>query len=250
MTESPAASDERIAIATTSSPFRISVIPQFGAAVVLAADNERLLAAIRHDVIELRASRARIVETGDAARRRLERNLHDGAQQRMLSIVRDLSIARDAVAASADPRSASLDRAVAEADATIEALRALARGIYPTILEEAGLAAALEALVDEAPLPVVIEEAPDARFNPTSESAIWRLVARCAADAGRRGAAFVRVAVAVIDGRLTVRIEIDGLVGAIETVALEDVVGAAGGNLATARPSSGTMRIQADLPCE
>ena len=243
--------DEVVAIAIRSSEAAgESVTPQFGAAVVLAADNERLLAAIRHDVIELRASRARIVETGDAARRRLERNLHDGAQQRMLSIVHDLSMARDAVAASADPRSASLDRAVAEADDTIEALRALARGIHPTILEEAGLAAALEALADEAPLPVVIEEAPDARFNPTSESAIWRLVARCAAEAGRRGAQSVRVTVAVIDGRLAVRIEIDGLVEAIETVSLEDVVGAAGGNLATARPPSGTMRIQADLPCE
>ena len=242
--------DEIVAIAIRSSEAAGEpVAANVGAAVQLAADNERLLAAVRHELIELRASRTRIVETGDAARRRLERNLHDGAQQRMLGIVHDLAIARDAAAAAGDPRAAILEPAVVEADDTIEALRALARGIHPAILEEAGLAAALEALADEAPLPVVIVEAPDARFDWAVESAAWRFVARCVADAGRRGAASVRLAVATNDGRLSVRIEIDGLVETIETISLEDVVGAAGGNLVTAQPATGTLRIQADLPC-
>jgi len=242
--------DEVVAIAIRSAEAAAEpVAAVFGAAVQLAADNERLLAAVRHELIELRASRTRIVETGDAARRQLERNLHDGAQQRMLGIVRDLAIAADAADAADDPRAAILKRAVADADDTIEALRKLARGIYPAILEEAGLAAALEALADEAAIPMVIEEAPQGRFDQAVESAAWRLIAQCSADAGRQGAAFVRVAIAQNDRDLEVRVEIDGLVEPIDTIALEDVIGAAGGNLVTSAPSRGTVRILADLPC-
>ena len=242
--------DDVVAVAIRSSEGAGEPVDaKVGAAVQLAADNERLLAAVRYQTIELRASRTRIVETGDAARRRLERNLHDGAQQRMLGIVHDLAVARDAADAAADPRAAILDRAVVEADDTIEALRVLARGIYPAILEEAGLAGALETLADEAPLPVVIEAAPEARFAPASESAAWRLVARCTADAGRQGAASVRVTIAQRDLRLDVRLEIVGLAEPIDTVGLGDAIGAAGGSLATSAPGPGTMRIMAALPC-
>lgn len=242
--------DEVVAIAirspeATGEP----VTAKVGAAVQLAADNERLLAAVRHELIELRASRTRIVETGDAARRRLERNLHDGAQQRMLGIVHDLAFVSAAADAAGDPRAAILERALMAADDTVEALRTVARGIYPAMLEESGLAGALESLADEAPLPVVIEDAPEARFDRAVESAAWRLIARCTADAGRQGAASVRVAIAQNDLRLEVDVKIDGLAEPIDTIGLEDAIGAAGGNLATSAPVSGTMRILVSLPC-
>ena len=242
---------EVVAIAIRSSEAAGEpVTPELDAAVQLATDNERLLASVRHEVLELRASRARIVETGDATRRRLERNLHDGAQQRMLGIVHDLSIVKDTLAAAADPRATALAVAVDAADETIEALRALARGIHLAILEEAGLAAAVEALADEAPLPVIVEAAPDTRFDPTAESAALRLISRTVADAGRLGAASVRVGFAVTNDRLAVRIEIGGLAEAVDTVSLADAVGAAGGDLVSSWAAPGTMRIRADLPCE
>ena len=140
-------------------------------------------------------------------------------------------------------------RAVAEADHTIEALRALARGIHPAILEEAGLAAALEALADEAAIPVVIEEAPEARFDQAVESAAWRLIARCTADAARLGATSLRVAIAQNDVRLDVRVEIEGIAEPIDTTGLEDAIGAAGGTLVDSAPAPGTMRISASIPC-
>lgn len=241
---------EVVAIAIRSSEAAGEpVAPVLDAAVQLAADNERLLASVRHEVLELRASRARIVETGDAARRQLERDLHDGAQQRMLGIVHDLSIVRAMVTPTSDSRAAALAVAIDDADATIEALRALARGIHPAILEEAGLAAAVEALADEAPLPVIIEGAPDTRFDPTAESAALRLVSRCLADAARLGAASVKVGFAVTKERLAVRIEISGLTEALDTVSLADVIGAAGGDLISSGVLAGMMRIRADLPC-
>jgi signal transduction histidine kinase len=242
--------DEVVAIAIGSSGSTGEPIPpSLGVALQLAADNERLLASVRHELIELRRSRARIVETGDAARRILERNLHDGAQQRMLGIIHDLSIARDAAAAMADRRTAALAAAVDAADDTIDALRALARGIHPGLLEEAGLLAAVEALADEALLPVVVRGALNGRYAVGIESAAWRVIAQTVADASRRGAAVVRVEFEESDNRLVVAIGIEGLAGAIDTVSLADVVAAVGGELLTSAIEQGTMRIRADLPC-
>jgi signal transduction histidine kinase len=242
--------DEVVAIAIRSPEAAAEpVAAEFGAAVQLAADNERLLASVRHDVIELRASRTRIVETGDAERRRLERNLHDGAQQRMLGIVGDLATARDAANAAGDPRADILERAVTEADDTIAALRALARGIHPAILEEAGVAAALEALADEAAIPMVIEEAPEARFDQATESAVWRLISQCLGDGARLDATSLRVAITQDDVRLDVRVDVEDIAEPIDTTGLEDAIGAAGGTLVTSAPAPGTMRISASIPC-
>jgi signal transduction histidine kinase len=242
--------DEVVAVAIRSSDAIGESVPApLGAAVQLAADNERLLAALKHEVIELRDSRRRIVETGDAARRTLERNLHDGAQQRLLGIVHDLAVAREAALAAGDPRGADLERAVDEADETIEALRALARGIYPGLLAEAGLAAALEALAVEAPVPVAIEAIPDTRFDRAVESAAWRFVARSIDEASRLGAGFVRIGVVPANGRITIRVDVNGLSARIDTTSLEDGVGAAGGDVVASQPADGQMCITADLPC-
>ena len=117
-----------IAVAAGSAP-DVPVADDLGEAVRLAAANERLLAAVRHEVLELRASRSRIVEAGDAARHAIERDLHDGAQHRMLGVLHELSLAQVGAATAGDAVTADrLSQAVDEADAAIESLRRLARG--------------------------------------------------------------------------------------------------------------------------
>ncbi len=156
--------------------------PDLGNAVLLAIDNERLLASVRHEMLELRASRARIVDAGDAARRRLERDLHDGAQQRMLGVLHELASARSAAAGAGIPDvTARLDGAIADTVATLEALRRLARGIHPAVLTEAGLSAALEALADRAPLPIVARGPGESRYAPATEAAAFRAASQLVA---------------------------------------------------------------------
>ena len=241
--------NDLVAIAIHSATAaREPISPELGADVQLAADNERLLASVRHQLLELQASRARVVETGDATRRTLERNLHDGAQQRMLLVVRDLSMARDAAAEARHPGAATLARAVDEADATTAALRSLARGIHPAHLDESGLSASLEALADEAPLPLIIDDVPDARFDPSAELAAWRIVAQSVSLASRSGGDHVRVAVTANEQHLTVTVEVEGLDEPLDTLGLEDLAGAAGGELSYGATTTST-RLEARLPC-
>ena len=142
---------------TTPSSSRRSAL-----AASLALENSRLQAELRAQLAEVRASRARIVEAGDAERRRLERDLHDGAQQRLLGIRLALQLARGRLADGG----AAVDELLAEADAEVvgalDELRALARGIHPAILTEEGLAAALAALARRAPVPVELHRLPGA----------------------------------------------------------------------------------------
>src|SRR5438445_10459604 len=144
-----------------------------GPAVRLGLENERLQAEALHQLEELRASQARIVETGDDERRRLERDLHDGAQQRLLALSYDLRLARAAAEADGDAAIASL--LAGATDETLRALvelRELAHGIYPAILTEAGLSAALATPADTAALPVQIEGVlPGERYAIPVESA-------------------------------------------------------------------------------
>ena len=113
---------------------------EIGAAARLAVDNERLRAGALSQLEDLRASRARIVDAGDAARRRLERDLHDGAQQRLLTLSFELRLARAAAEAAGDEELAGLlASSGAEVQAALDELRELAHGIYPAILTEAGL---------------------------------------------------------------------------------------------------------------
>ena len=124
------------------------------AAAGLALDNERLAAEVRRQLAEVNASRARIVAAGDAERRRVERDLHDGAQQRLVTLALTLQAARDH-GNGADPVLATmLDKAGADLGLALAELRELARGLHPTVLTEEGLRAAVEALADRSPLPV------------------------------------------------------------------------------------------------
>jgi signal transduction histidine kinase len=149
-----------------------------GAAARLAVDNERLRAGLLKELAELRESRARVVAVGDAARRRLERDLHDGAQQLLLALSFELRMARAAASRHGDAaQKAALSRACAQAQAAIVELRALAHGIHPAVLTESGIGPALQTLGDTAPVPLEVRRAPVERFGDGAELAVYLLVA-------------------------------------------------------------------------
>ena len=126
---------------------------------------------------ELRASRARIVAAGDAARRKIERDLHDGAQQRLVALSLEVRVARSRLEADQASAGPFLDRLAEELAATSAELRELARGIHPAVLTQRGLAPAIEALAGRAPVPVEIVAAPEGRLAPTLETTAYYTVA-------------------------------------------------------------------------
>jgi signal transduction histidine kinase len=218
---------------------------ELGAAVRLALENERLQAEVLSRLDELRASRARIVETGDSERRRLERDLHDGAQQRLLALSYDLRLAHAQAHADGDHQTGSLlTQATDQAQAALDELRELAHGIYPAILTEAGLAPALASLADAAPLPVEVGDVAGGRYPAAVETAAYLLVAEALQDAAGRGASHAVVSVARDVGRLVVTVEDDGTDRTSPMVQLADRVGALEGRL-TVEPT----RLRAELSC-
>jgi signal transduction histidine kinase len=221
------------------------LVRELGAAVRLALDNERLQAEALAQLDQLQASRVRIVETGDAERRRLERDLHDGAQQRLLALSYDIRLARAQAQADDDPQTGSLlTQATDQAQAALGELRELAHGIYPAILTEAGLAAALATLADAAPLQVELRDTTQGRYPAAVETAAYFLVAEALGDAAGRGASHAAVS-AVQDGaRLVVTVQDDGTGRTSSMVQLADRVGALEGRLAV-EPT----RLRAELPC-
>jgi signal transduction histidine kinase len=218
---------------------------EIGSAARLAIDNERLQAEVLAQLDDLRGSRARIVAAGDAERRRLERNLHDGAQQRLLAVSYDLRLARAAADTGGDAELSGLaSRATAEIDGALGELRELAEGIYPAILTEAGLDAALASLADTAPLAVELGEITPDRYPAAIESTAYHTVAEAVHDAAARGASFAAVAASRAGDRLIVCVEDDGAGRDGALVHLADRVGALGGSVET-----GATTLRAELPC-
>jgi signal transduction histidine kinase len=135
-----------------------------------AIDNERLTAQVRAQLEEVRASRVRIIEAADAERRRVERDLHDGAQQRLVALAMRLQVARQTPGSNA----VLIDQATAELEAAIGEVRDLARGVHPPILTKAGLRAAIETLAERSPVPVRIEATGRAIHWPSRQpSTTW-----------------------------------------------------------------------------
>jgi PAS domain S-box-containing protein len=201
---------------------------------------------------QLAASRARIVEAGDAERRRLERNLHDGAQQRLVSLSLMLRLAARRV--HDDPEAtAFLERAGEELTQALQELRELARGIHPAVLTERGLAPALQALAARAPLPVDLE-LPGERLPPPVEAAAYYLVSEALANVAKHAAANgVRVSVEHTDGRVRVEVADDGVGGADAgggsgLRGLADRVEALGGRLTIESPPGLGTTLRADIP--
>jgi signal transduction histidine kinase len=219
---------------------------EIGYAARLAVDNERLQAEVLAQLEDLRASRARVVETGDAERRRLERDLHDGAQQRLLALSYDLRLARAAAEADGGRELTTLLASAGDdAQAALGELRELAHGIYPAILAEAGLAPALATLADKAPLPVELGEVPSERYSTPVETAAYLTVTDAISNAVERKATVVAVNLAREDKQLVVQIKDDAAGDGSELVHLADRVGALGGSLEV-----GPHSLRAEIPCE
>jgi signal transduction histidine kinase len=218
---------------------------EVAAAARLALVNERLQAEVRARLEELRASRTRIVETGDAERKRLERDLHDGAQQRLVGLSLSLRLARSRLGTSGDPEAvALLEEADAELYGAIAELRELAHGIFPAVLADEGLAAAVEALAEGGRVPFEIRALPERRFAPQLETAAYMVIAD-AAHGTTKG-----VAVEAKRSGDTLCIDVELLdEGRLDVVALQDRLGALDGRLAVERRRDGGITIRAELPC-
>jgi signal transduction histidine kinase len=224
---------------------RPGLLQEVLAAARLAVENEQLEAEVRAQLEELRASRARIVERGDVERRRLERNLHDGAQQQLLSLSYDLRFAQGAAESDAAAKVSKLFGAAGdEVQAAVVELRDLAHGIYPAVLGEAGLAPALATLADEAPLPVEFGEVSLERCSPPVETAAYLTVAEAVGDAAERNATFVSVDASREGERLIVATRDDGSDRVSTFVHLADRLGALGGTLEV-----GQRTLRATIPC-
>jgi signal transduction histidine kinase len=220
----------------------------------LALENQRLHAELRAQLEEVRASRARIVAAGDAERRRLERDLHDGAQQRLLTLGLALQLARAELpegTAGADELLADAEQELQEA---LHELRELARGIHPAILTDGGLTPALRTLAERTPIPVSVV-GPEGRLPSAVETATYFIVAEALTNVAKHAqASRASVAVCPAKDRVLVEVKDDGIGGAdvrhgSGLRGLQDRVQALGGHLSvTSEPGKGTS-VAAELPC-
>lgn len=216
--------------------------------------NARLQHQVEAQLEEVRASRARIVEAGDRERRRVERDLHDGAQQRLVSLSLELQVARRALGDDGDPAvRLSLDRAADEAIAALAELRDLALGIHPLILTESGLGAAVETLADRSSIEVAIDIGP-ARYPSAVEGAAYFVIAEALTNVTKYAqASRAIVRVSEQDGSLSVQVDDDGIGGADPRSGsglrgLADRLDALEGTLAVSSPIGGGTRVSARIP--
>ena len=222
----------------------------------LALENERLDAAVKAQLAEVRASRARIVAAADASRRRIERDLHDGAQQRLVNVSLGLRMARDqARAAGCDDVLGILDGTAEQLRGALAELRELAAGIHPTILTEAGLGPALQAIAERSAIPLEVRCTCDERLPTDVEAAAYFVVSEALANIGKHAAAEHAVAnVTRVNGHLRVEVLDDGRGGADPARGsglrgLADRIAALDGRLAIVSPPQGGTRLIAEIPC-
>jgi signal transduction histidine kinase len=223
------------------------------AQVLLGSNEDPVVTAQMSD---LRDARSRIIEAADAERRRIERDLHDGAQQRLVALSLNLRMA-ERRAASGDAEAAELVRkAGEEAGLALKELRDLARGIHPAILSNRGLAVALDDLAGRASVPVQVVAAPGERLPDQVESAAYFVVSECLANVGKHAnATQATVSVTTEDGDLVVVVTDDGVGGAelgngSGLQGLEDRVGALDGKLSLKSPPGGGTQVRVSIPLD
>jgi len=232
-----------------------SLIDSVSAAAGLALENERLQAELRARLVELQASRARLVEATDTERRRIERDLHDGTQQRLVSIAMSLGLAEAKLPADpehAKPIVAETRNALAVA---LAELRDLTQGIYPTILTERGLPAALDELCSRSALTAHLRLFLDGRLPVPVETAAYYVVSEALTNAAKHSQATeVRVAASCSGGTLTIEVADDGVGGAGNGTGsglrgLADRVEALDGRLTVSSPPGRGTTLRAEFPC-
>jgi signal transduction histidine kinase len=224
------------------------------AATGLALENEHLHAELRAQLADVQASRARIVTAADAERRRVERDLHDGAQQRFVTLALALRLARSR-AGDEDPElTEMLDHAGHELERGLSELRELARGIHPTVLTEDGLSAAIDVLVERSAVPVTAAVT-ERRCGSAIETAAYYVVAEAITNVAKHAPrSTARVIVTHEAGALEVEIRDDGPGGAEASPGsglqgLADRVAAVGGRFSVDSPAGSGTTVRAVIPC-
>jgi signal transduction histidine kinase len=223
-------------------------------AAALSIEMARLRVEVRIQLAEVEASRTRIVEAGYEERRRLERDLHDGAQQRLVSLGVQLRRLQLALPRGAEVLSPAIDQAVQEVGATIGDLRQIAAGVRPARLDD-GLAAALRDLARSAPVPVGVV-APGERVAASVEAAAYFVACEALTNAVKHGGA-TKVDMRAVreNGSMRVTVSDDGIGGAVirrgsGLAGLRDRVAAHGGTLEVVSPRGGGTRVEVAIPCE
>jgi signal transduction histidine kinase len=226
-----------------------------GSAARLALRNARLQADLRVQLAKVRESRARIVAAGDEVRRQVERNIHDGAQQRLVSLALELRLAeRRLQAGDRGDVDSVLSSAVDELQGAVTELRELAHGVHPAVLTDEGLTAALRLLAARSTVPVTIAATPDRRLPPEIEAAAYYVAAEALTNASKHaGASRVTISAERHNGTLVVEVADDGCGGADPSGAglrgLADRVEAHGGRLhVESRAGQGT-HVVGEIPC-
>jgi signal transduction histidine kinase len=231
------------------------LVQMVGAAAALALENERLDAELRAKVEELRDSRARMLQIGLQERRMLERNLHDGAQQRLVSMALNLRLARSKLRVDPDSADQLIEGAGTELDAALEELRELARGIHPAVLTDRGLAAALGTLAGRAPLPVEVTGDPGDDLSEAQELAAYFVVAEALTNVAKYAqASHAVVSLGRDNGRLVVEVADDGVGGADPTrgtglQGLADRLAVVDGRLEVDSQQGRGTTVRARIPC-
>jgi signal transduction histidine kinase len=225
-----------------------------GAAARFALENARLHAELRARLEELKGSRARIVEVAQSERQRLERNLHDGAQQRLVAI--SLELGRLEARADTDHEMRELlGRTKREAEESLLELRELARGIHPALVTDHGLVIALEALIARSRIAVDLDIELDRRLPEAVKVAAYYVVSECITNVAKYArASTTRVAVRESDGRVVVEVTDNGVGGANTSEGsglrgLADRLEALDGRLRVWSPVGGGTRVRAEIPC-
>ncbi len=229
-----------------------------GAALRMALENARLQVQLRAQLEDVRQSRARLVDAADSERQRVERDLHDGAQQQLVTLLLSMQMTKAAAVRHSDPDTAAMvDANIAALKQAIDELRELARGIHPTILTQAGLVPAIGSLTEHCPISVaVIEELGDFRLAPALEAALYFVVSESITNAVKHSkASRVSVSLGREDGLAILEVSDDGVGGAELSLGsglrgLTDRVAAVGGRLTVKSDHSGGTTIHAEVPCE
>ncbi|HEU5206697.1 MAG TPA: histidine kinase [Gaiellaceae bacterium] len=225
------------------------------AAARLALENERLRDELRAQLADVQASRARIVEAGTAERRRLERDLHDGAQQQLVRLSLLLQLARSRAGGDRNELPALLSEAGDLAKQALGEIRALAQGLHPAIVTEEGLSGALEWLAESATLPVRVLEAPEERLPESVEMAAYFVASEALANIAKHAQArSATVQASRRNATLVIEIVDDGVGGADPSRGsglrgLADRVAALDGRLGIESPPGSGTRIHVEIPC-
>jgi signal transduction histidine kinase len=225
------------------------------AAAALTLENERLQAELRARLGELQASRARLVDATEAERRRIERDLHDGTQQRLVSLAMSLGLLDSKLPTDPDTAKPIAQEARQALAVALEELRELSQGIHPAVLTERGLAAALEELADRSALPAYLDVSIAEQLSPAVEAAAYFVVSEALTNAAKHShAGEVRIAASRKHDLLMVEVADDGIGGAAlqggsGLRGLTDRVEALGGRLMVSSPPGRGTSLRAEIPC-